>query len=154
MSMKINLPRRRFLVAAPLTLVVAQLGMFGCVDAQSGKGKPAEATSSDRQLPAKLAVDQLPAVPVLFDYDGSKDPFPIPWLDANGSHNQMPATGQEPSHIYHFKGLVARCNGFVGNGTDQDGNPVPFGTKTTDFGIMMGEYYTGRTVHKMALVHL
>jgi hypothetical protein len=153
MSEEISFPRCRFLVAASLTLVVAQLGMFGCVDAQSGKG-PAEATSSDSQLPAKLAVDQAPALPMLFDYDGSKEPFPIPWLDTNGSHNQMPGIRQEPSHIYHFNGLVARCNSFVGTGTDQDGNPAPFGTKTTDFGVMMGEHYTGRTVQKVALVHL
>ena len=90
----------------------------------------------------------------LFDYDGSKEPFPIPWLDANGSHNQMPGDKKEPSHIYHFKGLVARCNGFAGKGTDGAGNPVPFGTKTTDFGIMVGEYYAGRTVHEGAFVHL
>jgi hypothetical protein len=93
-------------------------------------------------------------VAVLFDYDGSKDPFPIPWLDANGSHNQMPGVEQEPSHIFHFKGLVARCNGFAGNGSDGAGNPVPFGTKTTDFSIMVGEYYAGRTVHQGAFVHL
>ena len=92
--------------------------------------------------------------PVLFDYDGSKEPFPIPWLDANGSHNQMPGDKKEPSHIYHFKGLVARCNGFAGQGTDSAGNPAPFGTKTTDFGIMVGEYYAGRTVHEGAFVHL
>ncbi|HZY89104.1 MAG TPA: hypothetical protein VFE78_30055 [Gemmataceae bacterium] len=91
---------------------------------------------------------------MFFDYDGSKGPFPIPWLDANGSHNQMPGDKKEPSHIYHFKGLVARCNGFAGSGTDQAGNPVPFGTKTTDFGLMVGEYYTGRAVHKGAFVHL
>jgi hypothetical protein len=90
----------------------------------------------------------------LFDYDGSKEPFPIPWLDANGSHNQMPGIEQEPSHIYHFKGLVARCNGFAGNGSDGAGNPVSFGTKTTDFGLMVGEYYAGRTVQEGAFVHL
>ena len=92
--------------------------------------------------------------PALFDYDGSKDPFPIPWLDANGSHNQVPGVEKEPSHIYHFKGLAARCNGFAGNGSDGAGNPVPFGTKTTDFGIMVGDYYAGRTVHQGAFVHL
>src|SRR5262245_54740427 len=92
--------------------------------------------------------------PELFDHDGSKDPFPIPWLDANCSHNQMPGDKKEPSHIYHFKGLLARCNGFAGNGTDGAGSPVSFGTKTTDFGIMVGEYNAGRTVHKGAFVHL
>ena len=64
---------------------------------------------------AGLAPGQPETRPVLVDYDGSKDPFPIPWLDANGSHNQMPGDKKEPSHIYHFKGLVARCNGFAGN---------------------------------------
>ena len=103
---------------------------------------------------AGLAPGQPETRPVLFDYDGSKDPFPIPWLDANGSHNQMPGDKKEPSHIYHFKGLVARCNGFAGQGTDGAGNPVAFGTKTTDFGIMVGEYYAGRTVHEGAFVHL
>src|ERR1700722_3776624 len=32
------------------------------------------------------------------------DPYPIPWLDKNGSHNQPAALNLEPSHIYHFKG--------------------------------------------------
>jgi hypothetical protein len=105
-------------------------------------------------LPTAPAPGQSVSSQVLFDYDDSKDPFPIPWLDANGSHNQMPGDKKEPSHIYHFKGLVARCNGFVGNGADGAGNPVSFGTKTTDFGIMVGEYYTGRAVHKGAFVHL
>jgi hypothetical protein len=86
---------------------------------------------------AGLAPGQPEKRPAPFDYDGSKDPFPIPWLD-----------------IYHFKGLVARCNGFTGQGTDGAGNPAPFGTKTTDFGIMVGEYYAGRTVHEGAFVHL
>jgi hypothetical protein len=105
-------------------------------------------------LTTGLGLGQSPALAPLFDYDGTKEPFPIPWLDTNGSHNQMPGIKQEPSHVYHFKGLVIRCNGFVGNGTDQDGNSVPFGTKTTDFGIMVGEYSAGRTVHKGAFVHL
>ena len=86
--------------------------------------------------------------------NGGTEPYPIPWLDKNGSHNQPGMPGYEPAHIYHFKGLVARCNGFAGQGPDGAGNQVPFGTKTTDFGIMMGEYYAGRTVHEGAFVHL
>jgi hypothetical protein len=124
-------------------------------------GWPASVPALGLALVAALlpsAIGQAPGQPetrpVLFDYDGSKDPFPIPWLDANGSHNQMPGDKKEPSLIYHFKGLVARCNGFAGNGTDGTGNPVSFGTKTTDFGIMMGEYHAGRTVHTGAFVHL
>jgi hypothetical protein len=45
-------------------------------------------------------------------YNGSADPYPIPWLDKNGSHNQMAGPNVELSHIYHFKGKIARCNGF------------------------------------------
>jgi hypothetical protein len=37
-------------------------------------------------------------------YNGSTDPYPIPWLDKNGSHNQPAGPQLEPSHIYHFKG--------------------------------------------------
>jgi len=87
-------------------------------NAKSGKGQPVDATTGASQLPTKIAVGLSPALPLPFDYDGSEDPFPIAWLDANDSHNQMPGDKKEPSHIYHFKGLVARCNGFAGQGTD------------------------------------
>ena len=48
--------------------------------------------------------------------NGGSDPYPIPWLDKNGSHNQPAGPGLEPSHIYHFKGRVARCSTFTGMG--------------------------------------
>jgi hypothetical protein len=38
----------------------------------------------------------------------------------------------KPSHIYHFKGRVARCADFAGMGTDNKGNRIAFGTPTTD----------------------
>lgn len=60
--------------------------------------------------------------------DGGNDPFPIPWLDKNGRHNQSPAPEQEPSNIFHFKGRVARCNDFTGMGTDNQGNRIGFGS--------------------------
>jgi hypothetical protein len=31
--------------------------------------------------------------------NGSTDPYPIPWLDKNGSHNQPAGPNLEPSHI-------------------------------------------------------
>ena len=65
--------------------------------------------------------------------NGSTEPFPIPWLDKNGSHNQPAAPDLEPSHIFHFKGRVARCSTFTGMGTDNRGNRIAFGTPTTDF---------------------
>ena len=86
--------------------------------------------------------------------NGGKEPFPIPWLDKNGSHNQPAGPQMEPSHIYDFKGRVARCAGFTGMGTDNKGNRIAFGTPTTDFGIMQGEYWAGRVPQKAALTHI
>ena len=49
---------------------------------------------------------------------GSDEPYPIPWLDKNGSHNQA-GDGLDPSSIYHFKGRIARAAEFVGSGVAQ-----------------------------------
>ncbi len=89
-----------------------------------------------------------------FVYDGSTDPYPIPWLDKNGSHNQPAGLDKEPSHIYHFKGKVARCADFSGMGTDNKGNRLAFGNPTTDNSFMKGEYFTGRTTHKGTFTHI
>src|SRR3974390_107938 len=67
--------------------------------------------------------------------NGGTDPYPIPWLDKNGSHNQPAGPNLEPSHIYHFKGRVARCSTFTAMGTDHMGNRVAFGSPTTDYGL-------------------
>ena len=77
--------------------------------------------------------------------NGGSEPFPIPWLDRNGSHNQPAGQNLEPSHVYHFKGLVARCSTFMGMGTDNRGNRIAFGSPTTDYGLMKGEYWAART---------
>jgi hypothetical protein len=71
--------------------------------------------------------------------NGSTDPCPIPWLDKNGSHNQPAGRSLEPSHIYDFKGRVARCSTFTGMGTDNKGDRIAFGSPTTDYGVMLGE---------------
>ncbi len=76
--------------------------------------------------------------------NGGTDPYPIPWLDKNGSHNQPAGANLEPSHIYHFKGRVARCSTFTGMGTDNQGNRIAFGSPTTDYGVMQGEYWGAR----------
>lgn len=95
-------------------------------------------------------------VPAAFKYlpDGGTDPYPIPWLDKNGSHNQSPGPGMEPSSIYHFKGHVARCNNFTGMGTDNKGNRLAFGTPSTDFSFMSGEYYAGRNPRAGIFSHI
>jgi len=89
-----------------------------------------------------------------FVYDGSTYPYPIPWLDKNGSHNQPAGPNMEPSHIYHFKGRVARCADFIGMGSDNQGNRLAFGAPTTDNGVMQGEYYTGRAAHTGSFAHI
>ena len=86
--------------------------------------------------------------------NGSTDPYPIPWLDKNGSHNQSPGPGMEPSNIYHFKGHVARCNGFTGMGTDNHGNRISFGAPSTDFSFMEGKYFAARQEHSGSFSHI
>ena len=86
--------------------------------------------------------------------NGGADPYPIPWLDKNGSHNQPAGPNLEPSHVYHFKGRVARCSTFTGMGTDNQGNRVAFGSPTTDYGVMQGEYWAARAVQKGTFTHI
>lgn len=89
------------------------------------------------------------------EIDGTSDPFPIPWLDRNGSHNQVPAPNQEPAHIFHFRGAIARCNDFEGMGTDARGKRLRFGGPTTDIGLMRGSYVaTDGTVRNGTFLHL
>jgi hypothetical protein len=86
--------------------------------------------------------------------NGGTDPYPIPWLDKNGSHNQPAGPDLEPSHIYHFKGRVARCSTFTGMGTDNQGNRIAFGSPTTDYGAMQGEYWAARTAQQGVFTHI
>ena len=86
--------------------------------------------------------------------NGGSEPYPIPWLDKNGSHNQPAGPNLEPSHMYHFKGLVARCSTFKGMGTDKSGNRIAFGSPTTDYGLMQGEYWAARTMQRGAFAHI
>jgi hypothetical protein len=86
--------------------------------------------------------------------NGGTDPYPIPWLDKNGSHNQPASPTLEPSHIYHFKGRVARSSTFNGMGTDNHGNRVAFGSPTTDYGVMTGEYWAARAAQQGAFTHI
>lgn len=86
--------------------------------------------------------------------NGGTDPYPIPWLDKNGSHNQPAGPNLEPSHIYHFKGRVARCSTFTGMGTDNQGNRIAFGSPTTDYGLMQGEYWGARAAQQGTFTHI
>jgi hypothetical protein len=86
--------------------------------------------------------------------NGGTDPYPIPWLDKNGSHNQPAGPNLEPSHIYHFKGRAARCSTFTGMGTDSQGNRIAFGSPTTDYGVMQGEYWAGRAPQQGTFTHI
>jgi hypothetical protein len=90
----------------------------------------------------------------LHSANGGTDPYPIPWLDKNGSHNQPAGPNLEPSHIYHFKGRVARCSTFTGMGTDNQGNHAAFGSPTTDYGVMQGEYWAARAAQQGTFTHI
>lgn len=96
------------------------------------------------------ALPDQPPIPA----NGSTDPYPIPWLDKNGSHNQPAGANLEPSHIYHFKGRVARCSTFTGMGTDNQGNRIAFGSRTTDYGVMRGEYWAARAAQQGTFTHI
>ena len=114
----------------------------------------AGAGTASPMLSDDLAASNKPLPSKLHTYNGGTDPYPIPWLDKNGSHNQPAGAQLEPSHIYHFKGQVARCADFVGMGTDNKGNRIAFGTPTTDYGFMQGEYFAGRTSQTGAFTHI
>jgi hypothetical protein len=86
---------------------------------------------------------------------GSDEPYPIPWLDKNGSHNEPAGPKNEPSSIYHFKGRVARAADFTGSGVDGKGERLLFGTQTTDNSYMQGECWTShRRARTGAWTHL
>lgn len=85
--------------------------------------------------------------------NGGPCPYPIPWLDKNGNHNQSPAPNVELSNIFHFKGKLARCNGFHGMGTDNKGNRFAWGNPTTDYSYMAGEYWAGRQARQGIFTH-
>jgi hypothetical protein len=85
--------------------------------------------------------------------NGGPCPYPIPWLDKTGNHNQSPAPNVELSNIYHFRGKLARCNGFHGMGTDNNGKRLPWGAPTTDYSYMAGEYWAGRQARQGVFAH-
>ena len=101
-------------------------------------------------LPREAAADEQQK---LRTYNGDTDPYPIPWLDKNGNHNQSPMPNVELSNIYHFKGKLARCNGFHGMGTDNKGNRLAWGNPTTDYSYMAGEYWAARQAHQAIYTH-
>ena len=107
-----------------------------------GTAFPAQRTTAQQMAQAPMTAN------------GGVDPYPIPWLDKNGSHNQPAGPNLEPSHVYHFKGLVARCSTFTGMGTDNHGNRIGFGSPTTDYGLMQGEYWAARTAQHGAFTHI
>lgn len=138
--------RRDFLRAGLGVAAAAGLAAIpGCAPAM--RSATGGATTPVRNAP----IDALDAIDVA---NGGADPFPIPWLDKNGSHNQSPDPETEPSNIFHFRGRVARSNDFTGMGTDQDGRRIAFGAKSTDFSYMQGEYVAGREARHGEFGHI
>ena len=141
-------PSRRSFLRTSLGVVAGAAGLAalqGCAPV-SGSGTMAPSSPARNR-----SVEALDAIDVA---NGGADPFPIPWLDKNGSHNQAPGPGMEPSSIFHFRGKVARSNDFTGMGTDNQGRRIAFGTKSTDFSFMSGEYFAGRQSRLGAFGHI
>lgn len=108
-----------------------------------------------RGAPARAPAGQAGGAEIPAPVGGSSEPSAIPWLDKNGSHNQSPGPGVEPSSIFHFKGRIARANVFTGMGTDGQGNRLAFGANSTDFSFMDGTYWpTDRLERRGAFSHL
>jgi hypothetical protein len=135
MDMDANLPRRRLLKIGVGSMLAAGL-----------RSRSLLAGSSPPSCAPPIPGQHAPS-------NGGSCPYPIPWLDKNGNHNQSPAQSVELSNIYHFKGRLARCNGFHGVGTDNSGNRLAWGTGTTDFSVMAGEYWAARQAHQGIFAH-
>jgi hypothetical protein len=103
------------------------------------------------QTETRYCAPQIPPMHGLSN--GGPCPFPIPWLDKNGNHNQSPMPNVELSNIFHFKGKLARCNGFHGMGSDNKGARLAWGTPTTDYSYMAGEYWAAREAHQAVFAH-
>ena len=146
--------RREFL---RLGLGFATAGSAGillsaCATGSAGRMEPTESGEAFEQA-ARPALAGLQALAAQDAQNGGAAPSAIPWLDKNGSFNQSPGPQQDPSNIFHFKGRVARANGFTGMGTDNKGRRIPFGTNTTDFSFMVGEYWAGRSARQGTFTH-
>ena len=121
--------------------------------AATAPGASAAGSEQGFEAAATPALASLAALAAEGAQNGGAAPVPIPRLHKNGSLNQAPGPGQEPSNIFHFKGRIARANGFTGMGTDNGGRRIPFGTVTTDYSFMQGAYWAGRSERQGAFTH-
>lgn len=147
---------RRDFLRAGLGVAAAGTTTLWLADRATAAASPGAAgtgLAQEFETAAKAALTGLAALAAEDAQNGGAAPFPIPWLDKNGSFNQAPGPDQEPSNIFHFKGRVARANGFAGMGTDNRGRRIPFGTITTDYSFMQGQYWAGRTERRGAFAH-
>jgi hypothetical protein len=135
MNSALEVTRRRLLRLGMLSIGVASL-----------PNRPLRAETVPQPCSAQIPSNNAPS-------NGGSCPYPIPWLDKNGNHNQSPGPNVELSNIYHFKGRLARCNGFHGMGTDNRGNRLEWGTPTTDYSYMAGEHWAGRQAHQAVFAH-
>ena len=129
------LDRRRLLKLGPASALVALL-----------PERLLHAQSTPLTCAPHIPLDHSPS-------NGGACPYPIPWLDKNGNHNQPAMPNVELSSIYHFKGKLGRCSGFHGMGTDNKGNRLAWGTGTTDYSYMAGEYWAARQAHDGIFAH-
>jgi hypothetical protein len=135
-SPNLELSRRRLLQLAVSSFVGAQLPGGGCFTHNPHRNLALLSSHrTRRRQTVALARTQFP---------GSTK---------NGNRNQSPMPTVELSNIYHFKGKLARCNGFHRMGTDNKGNRLAWGTPTTDYSYMAGEYWAARQAHQAIFAH-
>ena len=87
--------------------------------------------------------------------NGGTDPYPIPWLDQK--RQPQSACGTESGALRTFttsRVWSPGCSTFTGMGTDNLGNRIGFGSPTTDYGLMQGEYWAARTPQHGAFTHI
>jgi uncharacterized membrane protein len=70
-----------------------KLGFVSIVASQTGRLLHSQ--SAPQFCAAPIPQDHSPS-------NGGSCPYPIPWLDKNGNHNQSPMLNVELSNIYHF----------------------------------------------------
>lgn len=78
----------------------------------------------------------------LVGQNGGTEPYPIPWLDKNGSPINPPDRIGILRTCTTSK-VLARASTFSGMSVDNNGNRIAFGAPTTDYGLMQGEYWAG-----------
>ena len=81
---------------------------------------------------------------------------PIPNSLAGQEWQPQSTCRAEPRAFAHLRlqGASRRSSTFTGVGTDNKGNRIAFGSPTTDYGVMQGEYWAARSAQHGSFTHI